>query len=59
MVLTSLCLRHRIPPNIQKTPTRTSTLQSGFQRARQTWCEPGKSAEAEWPSELNGRKPSK
>ena len=44
----------------QHTPntlTRTSTLQSGFQRARQNGCEPGKSAEAEWPSELSGRKP--
>jgi hypothetical protein len=34
-LLTLSSLRHRIPPNIIKTLTRTSTLQSDFQRAEQ------------------------
>src|SRR6266508_2868181 len=51
-LLTHLSLRHRIHPNIPKTLTRTSTLQSDFQRAEHIWCKQGKSAEAEWTSEL-------
>ena len=47
---------HIIHPNqIAKTMTRTSTFQSDFQRAGQSWCEPGRSAETEWTSELSGR----
>src|SRR5688500_3998341 len=34
----------------------TSTLQSDVQRAKQTRCKQGKGAEAEWTSELQGRK---